>query len=411
MRFRNVSGIKLAGLLAATVVCAPAVLQAQEADSALGTDLETGTRLHTALEAGASYTDNFFYARNTSNNESGSGLIVRPDIALTRVVPRFKFSGSAGGEFAWFDLQGDVDDYIDSDLGLTSDWQSAARHRFSFAATLRNDHDPFGTERTENTPLADRELDRWRRSETTASYHYGLPSDRFNVELRVGGFNKEYRNNRDITQFLDHEVAKAQLFGFLNLGPKSSVYATVGSQRSYYEEVALGAFDRGATTLRYLMGARWLATAKTSGDVQVGYVRRDPRDTRRDEFARFDWLAQVMWSPRTVREFTLLTGRRAQESYLNTVDFIDIRYVELGWSEQWAPRFKTQFDARYFESDFVGSSPGRVDNVVRYSLGANYRISRELQALATVSHGQRDSDVAFANYDRLYAYIGMRYAR
>jgi hypothetical protein len=397
-------------LIVASLVSAS--LHAQQDDAAgssFADDLVEGTRLHAALETGVNYTDNFFYARNTSNDERATGLIVQPEALLTHVVPRFKFFGGANGEFAWFDLPGNVDDYIDHEFKLGSEWQPAFRHRFAFTSGIKNDHNPFGTERTENTALEDREIDEWQQTLANVSYHYGLPSDRYNLELRAGGQNKEYSNNREVTQYLDYEIASAQIFGFYNIGPKTSVYATVAAQRSYYEEIAPGAFDRGANTVRYLLGGRWLATGKTSGDIVLGYVTRNANDPDRDEFRRLDWQAEITWAPRPVREFKLTTGRRSQESFLNTVDFIDNRYAGITWSEQWTARLQTQLGGRYVESAFIGST--RVDDTVGYKLSGEFRVTQYLKLLGHVSNDQRDSDVNFANYDRLYAYLGARYAR
>lgn len=371
-------------------------------------DPASGSRLRTSLEVGVDYTDNFFYARKSAE-ESGSGLLVRPEVTLTRKVPRFTFIGGVSGEAGWYDFSGDADDYTDYSLRLGGDWQSAPRHRFEFDARLKSGHDPFGTERTENTPLENREIDTWRDTRSEVRYYLGLPSDRINFEVGVSARNKEYTNNEEATQFLSHEKVLGNFTTYLNFTPKTSAFVVVAGQRTYFEDIAAGAFDRGATTLRYLVGARWAATSKTSGDFRVGYVDRDPRDPDRDNFQRFDWLAEVSWAPRAYRQFLLQTGRSAQESFLNTVDFIDNRYGTLIWVEQWTPRFQTQAAGRYMESTFVGSP--RQDELFGYSLSTEYRMTPYLTLVGLASSGQRDSEVDFANYERFYAYVGARYAR
>ncbi|MEQ1438048.1 outer membrane beta-barrel protein [Fontimonas sp. SYSU GA230001] len=393
--------------LGAAALCASLGVRAQGLSGYAG-DPESGSRLRTSLEVGTDYTTNFFYARKAAE-DSGSGLIVRPELSLTRKLSRFTFSAAANAEAGWYDLPGNADDYFDSALKLGSRWQSAPRHQFDFEARLRNGHNPFGTERTENTPLEDRKIDTWRETQTELRYLAGLPSDRLNFELGLGGLNKEYTNNEAVTRFLSHEKTSAYLTTYLNMTTKSSVFLVVAGQRTYFEDVAPGAFDRGATTLRYLLGARWAATAKTSGDFRVGYVDRNPTDPNRDSFQRFDWLAELTWAPRAVRKLLLQTGRTAQESFLNTVDFIDNRYGTLTWSEQWTPLMQTQATVRYMTSSFIGSS--RQDESWGYGLSAEYQLTPYLALLGLASHGQRDSEVNFANYERFYAYLGARYAR
>lgn len=399
-------------ILATALILIPTVssqLFAQDSDPSISADLAEGTRLRSSLEVGASYSDNFFYARGSDDQEQGSGLIVRPELTLSHVLSRFSFTGKANGELARFDLPGDIDDYSDYGVSLGSEWHPAFRHRFGFGANLNEDHDPFGTARTEDSALEEREIDQWRRVRTNLKYFYGIPSDRYNFELGADSLNKEYTNNRDITQYLDYEIAGAFGRAFYTIGAKTSIYAMIAAQRSYYEEIAPGAFDRGAVTQQYFIGTRWLATAKTSGDIRVGYVLRDPRSPERDDFRHLDWQAQLTWAPRAVRSFEFVTGRTSQESFLNTVDFIDSRYAALSWLEQWTQRFRTKLGGRYTESAFIGSS--RVDDSTGYSLSGEWDFTRTLKMLGVVSNVQREADTSYANYEQFYAYLGVRYTR
>lgn len=391
-------------LVAAALSCSAAA-SAQEA-GLFAEDLVEGTRVTVSMETGASYTDNFFYTE-TDRREDGSGLLVRPGVALSRILPRFKFLADAGAEFGWFDLPGSVDDYGDYRFSLGSEWQSAARHRFSFVSRLREGHDPFGTERTEGTALENRDIDEWRDVRTDVTYRYGLPTDIYNIELRVIGQNKEYQNNRDVTQFLDHEKMTGELLAYYNLSGKTALFLDIIGTRSYYETVASGAIDRGAEEWRYLLGTRWLATGKTSGTLGVGYIDRSPRDQSRDNLHAIDWRVSVTWSPQIVRSFTLQSGRNSQESYLNTVEYIDNRYVALDWTEHWTARLRTKATARYVASDFVGDP--REDRSWGYGLETEYLLTPSLTLLGQASNGHRESDVFFAEYDRTYVYLGGRY--
>lgn len=392
-------------LFAVAALLGSAVAQAQEA-GLFAEDLTEGTRMTVSMETGASYTDNFFYTE-TDRREDGTGLLVRPGIILSRVLPRFKFLADAGAEFAWFDLPSSVDDYGDYRFSLGSEWQSAARHRFSFTARLRDGHDPFGTERTEGTALENRDIDEWRDIRTDMTYRYGLPTDIYNIELRVIGQNKEYQNNRGVTQFLDHEKMTGELLAYYNLTGKTALFLDIIGTRSYYETVASGAFDRGAQEWRYLLGTRWLATGKTSGTLGIGFIDRSPRDESRDEVQTIDWRVSVTWSPQIVRSFMLQSGRSSQESYLNTVEYIDNRYVALDWTEHWTARWQTKATARYIASEFVGAP--REDRSWGYGIEAEYLATPRLTLLGQASNGHRESDIFFAEYDRAYAYLGARY--
>lgn len=392
-------------LLGLVMMALGSTAQAQE-QGLFADDLAEGLRLRTAVQAGTSYTDNFFFSSD-QRKENGSGLLIEPEALLTRVLPRFRFLAGADAKFGIFDLPGSVDDYTDWRARLGSEWQPALRHRFRFVESYENGHDPFGTERTENTPLENRENDQWRRIRTDVEYRWGLPNDRINFELDGFAVNREYSNNRDVTRFLDHQTVNGGLRLIYNVGRKSSLFAATAIQRTHYPETAPGAFDRSSTTVRYLLGASWAATAKTSGDVRLGLVDRNPKDDSREAFRRFDWRANLTWSPRAVRQFNLTTGQSSQESFLNTVDFINHRYVGLEWVERWTPRFESTLSARYVNSAFIGST--RNDDFFTYSASGRYRATQTLSLIALASNGERDSNVDFANYERRYLYLGVRY--
>lgn len=376
----------------------------------LGQEGVDGTVLRTVLEAGATFTDNFFYTGDDLEQVDGVGYLVKPQFAAIRVLPRARMAAEIGAEAAGFDVAGDVDDYIDTRVGLGAEWLSSVRHTWRAGSRLRYDHDPFGTERTEGTALETRELDEWREILGNIGYRYGLPSDRVNIDASVVAKNKTYITNEAETQYLDFESALAQLNAYYILTPKTSVYLGLSGERVVYEEVAPTALDRGATELRYGLGSVWKASAKTSGNVYVGYVNRRPRDERREDFSTFDWMASATWSPRSYRTFEVQTGRLTQESYLLNADFINNRFGVLSWSEQWGARLSTKLSARYLDSEFVGID--RRDDTLSFTLDAEYLMSRYFKLLATASSLGRDTDNAsLPDYDRFYGYIGARFAR
>lgn len=400
------------GAFAGIFVLASGAAFAQQGESVSDGDSGQGTIFRTVLEAGANYTDNAYYTNDTGEPFDSTGFLLRPDFSLSRVLPRFKLTAGASAEYGTFDLPGDEDDYLDYQLALSAKWLSALRHSWTFASTLREDHDPFGTERTENTPLATRELDEWRETGGNFGYRYGMPTDRYNIDVALRAFNRSYTTNQAETQFLEHESAIAQLAGYYNVTPKSALYAVVSGGRTMYEVVQPGSIDRSATEMRYGLGGQWKASAKTAGDLRFGYVDRKRRNSDEEGFTSFDWTASVSWSPRSYRSFELQTGRASQESYLNSVDFINNRFVMLGWSEQWTQLFQSQLNARLLDSEFVGSS--RTDQASIISLSMQYRVLRDFTLLANASTNTVDSeasfDSSFAEYDRFYGYLGIRYS-
>lgn len=402
--------------LVGVLVIAAGAASAQQTEPSGGTDGgsdDQGTFLRGSIEAGANFTDNAFYVTNDAEPQDASGLLLRPEVKVSRILPRFNLTASAAGELGTFDLPDDVDDYFDYQFGLNADWISAIRHNWSFGTKLREDHDPFGTERTEGTSLATRDLDQWRETNGSIGYRYGIPTDRYNLALSASALNRTYTTNRADTQFLDYEVGFAQIIGFFNLSPKSSLFSSISGSRTMYETVNPGSFDRSATEMRYGLGAQWKASAKTIGDLRLGYVDRSLRDSDERDFTSFDWSANLSWSPRSFTSFDLQTGRASQESYLNNVEFINNRFAGIGWTQEWTQLLQSRLGVRFLDSEFVGTS--RTDQTVTATLDIKYRLTPYLSLLANASTSAVDSeadfDSSFAEYDRFYGYLGARYSR
>lgn len=374
---------------------------------AYGQETAEGTRLELSLEAGARFTDNFYYTSDVLGQDEGTGLIVKPAVSLVSATPRFMFTARAAAETGSFDTVSE-DNYQDYQFSLGADWKPALRHRFTYSSRLEYDHDPFGTERTEGTARATRELDEWRRFRSQLQYQNGLPADPINLEFSLFGVSKDYQTNQLTTQFLDYQIVGGDTTLFYNYSPKTRLFANLMASHITVDAVAPGAFDRGANELRYLLGTRWAATSRTSGDVRVGYVSRKASDARRDDFSSFDWRAQVIWSPLATRSFSFTGGRDSQESYLANVDFINNIFYSVQWSEDWTQRFRTEMVVGFVDSEFIGTN--RRDDVLRLSLDGEYRLSRSLKLLGNVGQYQRDSQPSTFDYDRFSSYLGIRYS-
>ncbi len=391
---------------ATTVLAAP--VQAQEFDL-FGQDLVEGTLIRTAVEAGVTYTDNFFFTPENRSQDDGTGLLLKPSGAITRSLSRVRYGLGINAELARFDLPDSVDDYEDFSFGLGLDWQPASRHQLTFGTSLQLDHDPFGQERTENTSLENRSLDEWRLLRGDVRYRIGIPAERFNYELRFGVFEKDYTTNEDFTQFLNHRNTTGDLSVFYNYSPKTSAFVNVVATAIDYEATFPGTVDRSADEFRYLVGVRWSATAKTSGDFRIGYFDRKPKDSQRDNFNGLDWRAGLTWSPLSYRSFGASIGRSSQESFINTVTFINNQYYNLSWSEDWTTRFRTVVSAGYIDTEFVGSA--RDDEAITAQLESQYRLSRSLRIIGRVGQNNRDSNFGVFEFERLNAYLGFGYSR
>jgi polysaccharide biosynthesis protein VpsM len=372
-----------------------------------GTDEQLGMQL--SLESRLTHIDNFYYATAEQDEERAWGVLLRPAVGYRGGSEKLALTANAEGEIGVFDQPREIADYEDYETSVGLDWAAASRHRLGLKATLISNHDPFGTERTDVDPDAASRLDEWRRTQGTVHYRLGAPTERLNIELAGGVRDKRYTTNREATRFLDHRIALAEARGWYNHSPKTAFFASVIAADISFDEVAPGFLDRSAKELSYRVGMRWAATAKTSGDVGMGFVNRSPDDTRRNDFNSVDWRAQLTWAVTDYRDFVFSSGRESQESFINSVSFINNRFFAVDWNENWTPLLRSTLSVGYLDSEFVGSA--REDEAVFVALAAQYRLSRSLAVLGGARHVDRDTTGGGGrDYARTQFHIGFRYA-
>jgi hypothetical protein len=156
-----ISVCRLTGLMVVAAILGSVAARAEE-EGALGIKMGAGNRLILGLETDAAYYDNFYYA--PSNEESALGLLVKPGAKFSSDRGNFRYDLSASAEAGAFDLEGDHDDYLDTRLGASFEWHPLTRHNLKGAAFRADDHDPFGTSRTEGTATATADLDEWTKT-------------------------------------------------------------------------------------------------------------------------------------------------------------------------------------------------------------------------------------------------------
>jgi len=152
--------------------------------------------------------------------------------------------------------------------------------------------------------------------------------------------------------------------------------------------------DSNETRLQF--GAEWDATAKTSGRVKFGVLRKDFDDDSRDTLTTSSWEAGVNWAPRTYSVFDLSTSRTAEESG-GAEDYIDSTRWTLGWTHGWSDRFSTRLSHTLLNEEYEGTTVDNDTNTT--TLGLSYDMRRWLTLGVDFSHKSFSSSVAGADYD------------
>lgn len=375
-----------------------------EVSGAYGMKVGAGSRLILGLDTGARYTSNFF--RQRTDETSVIELVVRPSVLLLTDKGNLRYQLGADAQAGAADLPGNADDYIDGTVKGSFEWAPLTRHRFSGGASWRFDHDPFGTRRTEGSGLLGRRLDRWEQRGGNVVYHFGAPDATINLEGELGTYEREYQTNRASTQFLDHDVNTARGSLYYKISPKTRLVAEVIHAEVDYDAVAPGFVSRAGDVMRYRLGARWLATGKTTGDLRLGRVERDFDSSLQPEYDEFDWQATVIWEPRSRDRIRFSAGREPEESFINAARIIDHTFYDLSWRHDWTSLFNSTLRFGFDTLDFRGID--REDDVTLVSLDLEYKASRHWAVFADVSQRERDSNVDARDFDNTIVTTGIR---
>lgn len=374
-------------------------------------EIAPGTRLILGGEVQGTYTDNYYYQPSNQDKRDAVGVLLRPNVGYNSASPRFRFSSGVNAEIAFFSLPGSVDDYRDLGAHAGISWAVAPHHRLGYNLGVAQGHDPFGLGRTEGGGSQNDSLDRWVSETYAITYVYGRP--RFAIDGKLGVTSKNYHTNRKDTKFLDHDIESGELTLFYHYSPKTSALLDLVVARDNFAREFGGNFvPRDAMEYRVRTGARWLATAKTSGDVRVGYATRHfdaatfgtPSKPLRNT-SRFDWVINLDWLPMIPTRLGLQTGRQSLESY-NEAGFLDTVYTRLTWKQAWTTRLSSTVGAGYTRADFVNT--GRRDSGFNVTADAEYIILPKLSAFGGYGRDHRGSNRNDVVYDKNTVFLGLR---
>ncbi|MGQ0586157.1 MAG: outer membrane beta-barrel protein [Gammaproteobacteria bacterium] len=356
------------------------------------------------LRATGAFIDNFYYNTGTEPQESAMGVLVTPRASYKATKGRLDILAMLEGEFAEWDTEG-PDGYEDVRAGASTSWLATRRGRLDLRGGFERSHDPFGTNRTEDATVRDRELDLWHALQAGLLYHYGAPEATLNTETGLSIVRKTYQTNEADTRFLDFDATTFQYTVFYNVTAKTAVLFDFKRIDVQFDE-PFGAVDgRSGNEYRVRTGLRWLATGKTSGDLRIGTYRRDFDQVAAGDEG-LDWEATLKWAPRARSLLELEAARNSQESYRSDTNVNITRATTLRWKQYWGVRLGSNLSATHANTEFVGL--GRKDTLYNVRLGLDYMLTRSLSAVMSADSFTRTSNVPNDEFDRFSLYAGVR---
>lgn len=341
------------------------------------------------VDLAAGRDDNLFFS--DANKRASNIRILSPYLRLEGASGPHKFDLGLRYDFGRYSDSAD-DNYDDYALLGTADVVFTGRTGLKLRAEHRRGHDPRGST---DRPFGERP-DVFKHTGAEGVFRYGAAGARGRIELDGGYFERRYQNNLAITEANDYATAAGGGTFLWRVQPKTELLVQA-QRRNYDYRLAASTLDSDED--RFYVGARWEATARTDGTVKIGHLKKDFRDSSRQDVSAGSWDAGVRWSLRTYSVFELNTSRQTTES-TGFGDTILTDSHALSWTHDWNSRFRTQLLGIWRNDEYQGASVAREDETTSLGVRLTYRFRRWLRFGMEVLRTDRDSDVQSFDYKR-----------
>lgn len=345
--------------------------------------------VYPGIDVSVGHNDNLF--SSNINKGSSTQTTVSPNAKVTARAGPHKFDAVFRMDDVRFSSS-PADNYSSQYFGANADLAVSGRVGLKAHAEYRRAVDPRGsTDRVGgSTP------DEYVHQGIDGVFSYGAPGAQGRIEIDGGAYSRRYQNNRLTTQASDRDMT--QLGGTFSwrVAPKTELLALLQRRSIDY---ALGTSTQSSTEMRYQIGAKWDATAKTTGILKFGLIEKKFRDSGRTDFSGSGWDAAVRWSPLTYSIFDFSTSKQTNES-TGTGDFLLTQVYGVTWNHAWNSRLSSSALANWRKDDFLGTGGGRVDKTTSLGVTLNYQWQRWLRLGASYTLTERASTPDTFDYTR-----------
>jgi len=356
-------------------------------------------RLFPAIGISLQHNDNL--GLTNANEDSSAVTILSPQAKLVSKRRGSTYSLGLGTEIGRY-TSSDIDNYEDANFSAGADLQLSSLAGLLLGASYRLGHDARGS-----TDRTNAQLDTYTTAGGNALFSYGSRA-KIGFEGEVGYSAKRYKDYSStvIDGVTDSDIDFTSVAGrlFYRVMPKTRVFVEAAYQQTDY---VLDQSIQDSDQWGLNVGARWRATAKTSGTAKIGYLKRDYDATGIEDFTGVAWQIGVQLKPLRQSTVDVYTGRTVSDN-TGIGDFIDTQDISVSWTHNWMPRLSTKLGFYFANSDYEGNI--REDDLTNFNLGVNYDVMKRTTVSAGVNFTQNDSTSSTEEYDRTIYHISINSA-
>jgi hypothetical protein len=337
--------------------------------------LAVGNNSNVGLSNGAKTSSNF--------------TILNPNLVIG-LPTRGQFYGARySGKIARFSGS-KIDNYNDHEFGLVAENIWSERLNSQLNADYLKGHDG-------RNALLFRNKEIWHANGVKGMVHYGAEGAQGQFELAAGQMYKRYdSNNGGATQLYNYDRTDLTGTFFYKVAPATQMFVEANNSRfTYVDPVSKNTLGLDSTEQRYMVGVKWNATAKTTGSVKMGSLKKSFSLGLKPSATSTVWDAEVNWSPKTYSVVDVSMHQRANE-YGGVGSFIISRDTDLRWTHDWSGYVTSALSFGEGADTFQASN--RTDKRQTYALKASYGFRTWLRASIEYRNTKRNSTVPVNSY-------------
>nr|WP_067298200.1 outer membrane beta-barrel protein [Marinobacterium profundum] len=295
---------------------------------------------------------------------------------------------------------GSADNYTDHDLSAQALLDFNIRNRMELLVRRLDTHENRGSGLNQGSAATANDAPiEYHVDTVSAKYAYGAETAKGIIEVAADLNDRKYDNFRSQTAVKDRQVANSSATFYYRVMPKTSLLFEVSKKDIDY--------DRSSVTLdsqesKYLVGATWDATAKTSGKLKFGYAEKNFDSASREDDEGISWELSMLWSPKTYSVVDIATSKVAEETD-GTGNYIDSTSLDLQWTHSWSDVWRTRASFGASTKDYVSSD--REDDLRSYGAGIDYDMRRWLSLGLDYAYTEQDSNQLDLDYEKNTVYL------
>ena len=364
-------------------------------NSAPGVINAGGFEIKPALGLSIGTNDNVGLSSGAVPKTSSSFTILRPSLLIDMPTNGQVYSATYSGVYANY-TSSSQDNYNDQNYGLAAqnDWTARVNSLVNFDYNI-------GHNARNALPTANLSKELWHTTGVKGKVHYGADGAQGQFELTAGQVVRRYdTNNSGFTQLYNYDATPVTGSFFYKVAPATQMILQAGTTSYSYQNAAAKIYD--SKEQQYMVGVKWDATAKTSGNIRYGSVTKSFNSGTFATVTSPAWNAAVTWSPRTYSVVNFALTQATAEGYTMGSSVIS-RDSIVNWTHGWSSYITSMLS--YDDGNDTFQGVNTVNKRQTYEAKLSYAVNRWLNAGVDFQNWKRNSNIAGLNYTQSIAMI------